>query len=89
MNEHRHNYYKMLKPGHKIDPLDDNFSLGFHLIEHGFNTRRDFNDNYRVSIISNCSPKVLEYQENKFIHILNTLRPNGLNVFNPFAMPVF
>lgn len=88
MNEHRQNFYSILKPGTKIDPLDDNFSLGVHLTEHGFTSRTDFNENYRVCILSNCSPKVLEYQENKYIHILNTLRPNGLNVFNPFAMPI-
>ena len=88
INEHRDNFYKILKPGFKLDPLDDDYSLGLHLIEHGLKNRNDFDENFTVSIISRCSPKNLSYQENKFIHTLDTLRPNGLNVSNPFALPI-
>ena len=88
ISEHRENFYKLLKPGFKLDPLDDDFSLGLHLIEHGLKNRNDFDENFTVSIISRCSPKNLSYQENKFIHTLDTLRPNGLNVSNPFALPI-
>ena len=89
INEHREKYGKLLKPGFKIDPLDDEFSLGLHLLEHGCKNRDDFDKHFSVTIISKCSPRDLEYQENKFIHFLNTLKPNGLNVANPFALPIF
>jgi len=89
IGQHRTKFYSILK-GSKIDPLDDDFALGTHLTEHhGCSERTDFNDVYRVCIIDNCSPKVIELKEHKFIHILNTLRPNGINIQNPFGIPRF
>ena len=89
MNEHRDKFSKLLKPGFKIDPLDDDFSLGLHLLEHGLRDKDDFDKNFSVVIISRCSPRDLEYQEHKFIHFLDTLKPNGINVSNPFSTPIF
>ena len=88
ISEHRQKFYQILK-GTKIDPFDDNFSLGIHLSEHKLCNPSDFNDTYRVCIVDNCSPRVIDIKEHKFIHILNTLRPNGLNVSNPFSITKF
>jgi len=41
-----------------------------------------------VSIIDNASPRTLEVRENKFIHILKTIRPLGINTVNPFGLPL-
>ena len=35
------------------------------------------------------TPSVLDVKEHKFIHLLNSLKPNGLNIDNPFAVPIF
>ena len=72
INEHRDNFGKLLKPGYKVDPMDDEFSLGIHLMEHRCKTKTDFDENFTVSIISRCSPRDLTYIENKFIHTFNT-----------------
>ena len=66
---------------------DDDYSLGVHLShDHNLKCRSDFNKNYKVFIIDNCSPKFLEYKEHKFIHLLKTLRPLGINTMNPFCL---
>ena len=39
--------------------LKDRYSLGLHLLDHGFKQRDDFNKNFKVSIIDNSSPKTL------------------------------
>ena len=33
--------------------------------------------------------KNLEVNEHKFIHSLKTLKPHGLNVVDPFGIPLF
>ena len=63
---------------------DDDFSLGVHLTEHGYSERTDFNKMCKVCIIDNSSPNNIDVKEHKYIHVLNTLRPNGINVQNPF-----
>ena len=87
IQEHRASYYNILK-GNKIDPLNDNFSLGLHLTEHGLLERDGFNKHFRVCIIDNSSTRNIDIKEHKFIHILNTLRPNGINTLNPFGIPL-
>lgn len=63
--------------------------MGYHLKDvHNFNQKSDFNDSYRLVIIENCSPSVIDVREHYYIHRLNTLRPNGINSVNPFAIPV-
>jgi hypothetical protein len=89
IGQHRRKFYAILN-GCQVDPLDDENALGIHLTSvHGLTNRTDFNDAFRVCIIDNCSPRMLEIKEHKFIHILNTLRPNGMNIQNPFGIPPF
>ena len=87
IGEHRRKFYEILG-GKLIDPSDDEYSLGTHLFDHGFRDKNDFNANYSVFIIDICSPKNLEVKEHKFIHILNTLKPNGINTMNPFGIRI-
>ena len=85
--EHRRKFYELLG-GKKIDLSDDEYSLGLHLFDHGFRERTDFNDNFRVMILDITSPKSLEVKEHKYIHLLNTLKPNGINTMNPFGIRI-
>ena len=52
--EHRVKYYKLLS-GDKVDETSDEYSLGLHLLDHGFKQRDDFNKIFYVSIIDNSS----------------------------------
>ena len=62
--------------GKPVDLTDDEHSLGVHLYtEH----RSDFNKHYKICIIDNASPKMLELKEHKYIHLLKTLQPLGIN----------
>ena len=45
-----------LSSGDKVDETSDEYSLGLHLLDHGFRQRDDFNKNFHVSIIDNSSP---------------------------------
>ena len=90
VGEHRRNFYKMCeKSDFQYDRDSDEFTLGHHLFhDHKLNCKTDFNDSYRVSILDISSPKVLDVKEHKFIHLLNSLTPLGLNLSNPFAVPL-
>ena len=88
INEHRSKYYEILED-RVSDMTDDEHSLGIHLVDHGFKCRDDFNSVFNVGIVDNCSPKSLEYKENQYIHLLNTLRPAGLNTINPVGLKIF
>ena len=60
-----------------------------HALALASHNREDFDKNYFVSLLDICSPKVLDIREHKLIHTLNnTLTPNGLNLDNPFAIPL-
>ena len=87
MLEHRNAFYEILD-GKTFNEPDDMYSLGIHLHEHGCTNREDFANNYLVCIIDNCSPNSLEVKEHTYIHNLKTLRPNGINVQNPFKIPI-
>ena len=87
MREHRNKYYDLLR-GKKVDDQSDEYSLGLHLASHGFTDRKNFNECYNVSIIDNASPRTIEVKENKFIQVLKTLRPLGINTVNPFGLPL-
>ena len=87
MLEHRNAFYDILR-GKACNESDDVSSLGIHLHEHGCHTMEAFDNNFLVSIIDNCSPSSMEVKENKYIHRLKSLRPNGINVQNPFKIPI-
>ena len=70
--EHRRAYLDILQ-GNDYNPLDNDFSLGVHLIEHGLCKEEDFAKCYDVYIIENCSPKQLEVKEHKYIHTRKVL----------------
>ena len=57
------------------------------VIDHKLSEKGDFDKFYRVLILSsNSSPSSLEVKEHKFIHRLNSLRPSGINIANPFKL---
>ena len=89
MSGHRDCYYKVLRHDDDIDISSDDYSLGLHLAnEHHCTDKEDFDKNYAVQILQNCSPSSLEKKEHKYIHRYNTLFPFGLNKINPFGLPV-
>ncbi len=92
IGEHRRNFYQIVDK--KVSPVlnfcsddKDDYALGAHLYNHGYNDKSDFSKFYKVCILENCSPKVLEVKEHKFIHKLNSLNPFGINLSNPFSIP--
>ena len=88
MNGHRSKYYDLIAGKH-VDITSDDYSLGLHLVDHGLFEHSDFNDTFRTFILENCSPYQLEEKENKYIHLLRTLRPLGLNTINPYGLTLF
>ena len=88
MSGHRCNFYKVLN-NEEIDETSDDYSLGLHLVhEHGCSNRGDFNKNFQVQIVENCSPSSLEKKEHLYIHKFKTLYPVGLNKNNPFGLSI-
>ena len=88
MDGHRSKFYEIID-GRAVDITSDEYSLGVHLIDHGLGKHTDFNENFNTFILENCSPSQLEVKENKYIHLLRSLRPLGLNTINPFGLTVF
>ena len=88
MDGHRAKFYEIID-GRAVDITSDDYSLGVHLLDHGLREHGDFNKYFDVCIIENSSPRLLEVKENKYIHILKTLRPHGLNTVNPFGLSMF
>ena len=87
IGEHRRHYYNVLKNKPCDTEIEDQI-LGTHIYEHGFRNEHDFGKIYKVCVLEICSPKVIEVKEHKYIHRLNSLNPNGLNVSNPFSIPL-
>ena len=88
IGHHRTSSYALLI-GKPVDLTDDEHSLGVHLYtEHGLRHRSDFNKHYKICIIDNASPKMLELKEHKYIHLLKTLQPLWINTVNnnPFGL---
>ena len=88
IGEHRRYFYQIIdnKP-FKLD--NDDFALGSHLYhDHCCRDRTDFNKFYRISILEICSPNTIDVKEHLYIHKLNSLTPNGINVSNPLAIPM-
>ena len=88
LDGHRSKFYEIID-GRAVDITSDEYSLGVHLIDHGLGKHTDFNENLKTFILENCSPSQLEVKENKYIHLLRSLRPHGLNTINPFGLTVF
>lgn len=88
MDGHRAKFYEIVN-GNVVDITSDDYCLGVHLLDHGLRDHGDFNKFFKVCIVENCSPKLLEYKENKYIHLLKSLRPLGLNTVNPFGISMF
>ena len=74
---HRAKFHDIIN-GNIIDINSDEYCLDVHLLEHGLTEHDDFNKRFKICIIENCSPKLLEYKENKYIHLLKTLKPWAL-----------
>lgn len=73
----------------KHDKDSDEYTLGHHLFhDHKLNNKNDFDNSHTVSILDISSPKVLDVKEHKFIHLMNSLTPLGLNLSTPFALPL-
>ena len=88
IGEHRRYFYQILATN-EFHKDNEDFALGSHLYhDHGLRDKTDFSKFYKVSILEVCSPKVLEVKEHKFIHQLNSLAPNGINLSNPFSIPI-
>ena len=88
IGQHRTHFYELVD-GKNVDITtdSDDYSLGVHLFnDHNLKDRKDFNKHFRVFIIDNTSPKFLEVKEHKYIHLLKTLRPLGINTVNPFGL---
>ena len=90
VGEHRRNFYRMCeRVDFEYDKDSDEYTLGHHLFhDHKLSCKTDFDNNYSVSILDISSPKVLDVKEHKFIHLLNSLSPQGLNLSNPFSIPL-
>ena len=87
IGEHRRHYYSILD-NMPINATNDDHALGAHLHRHGYRDRGDFDKIYTVCVLEVCSPRVLEVKEHKYIHKTNSLGPNGINVSNPFSIPL-
>ena len=94
IGQHRRHFYEMLKDinaflSNDLYRSDENYSLGFHLIEnHNLCDKFDFAKTYEVFILDTCSPFILEVQEHKYIQLLKSLKPHGLNAVDPFGIPI-
>ena len=87
MDGHRAKFYEIID-GRSVDITSDEYSLGLLLVDHDLVMHNDFNDTFRTFILENCSPFTLEVKENRYIHLLKSLRPFGLDTVNPFGLPV-
>lgn len=86
--EHRRAFYKIIK-GTRVDVDDDANSIGLHLYtEHGLHDKTDFNNNVSACILENASPSSIDVKEHRYIHLLKSLRPSGMNSTNPFKIPL-
>ena len=85
--EHRRYFYHMID-NKKFSTVNDDHALAAHLYAHGYRDKSDFSKYFKVCVLEVCSPKVLDVKEHKYIHKLNSLEPNGLNISNPFSIPI-
>ena len=82
VGEHRHFFYKLCENDYKdYDEESDEYALGLHSCsDHNLKSRKDFDMHYNVALLDFCSHETLDVKEYKFIHLFNSLKPNGLNL---------
>ena len=69
------------KSDFQCDRDSDEYTLGHYLFhDHKLNNKNDFDNRCLVSILDISSFKVLDANEHKFIHLMNSLTPLGLNL---------
>ena len=57
--------------------------------DHDLKSREDFDMNNDVALLDFCSHKTLDVKERNFIHLLNSLKPSGLNSNDPLSTRYF
>ena len=89
IGEHRRKYYDILEKVNDTMDIDDSNAIGLHLVQfHNVKHKTDFNKLVTVHILENVSPMNMEIKEHKYIHKYKTLSPKGLNINNPFKIPL-
>ena len=92
LHKSAYNRYRKLKgniAGLNMEDMDDTFALSIHLYnEHGLDTDKAFEDNYKFTILEHCSPKTLPLREHIWIQRLQSLTPLGLNLNSPLGFPL-
>ena len=53
-----------------------------------FTLLTNFNKTFKVALLEVCSPKNLDVKEHTYIHKLVSLEPQGINLSNPFSIPL-
>ena len=91
-NGHRNKFFEYIRLNGIIQGVivdKDEYIPGMHLYnDHGINSFGDFNKNFILTILENCSPSNLDVKEHLWIQKLRTLNPLGLNSVDPFGLPL-
>ena len=87
-SDHLECLYKVLPNNDEVNESKDDYSLGLYLTnEHSYVNRTDFDENYNVSILRNCSPVDLKKKEYNYIYKFNTLYLIRFEQNEPFCSP--
>ena len=84
-------YGKQIAKGVKmsVSDLDDEYTLGIHLHDdHKIKDKLGFDNNFKFTILENCSPKDLPKKEHMWIQKMRSIYPFGLNLNSPFGLPL-
>ena len=92
INGHRNKLFEYIRLNGRIEGAivdKDEYIPGMHLYnDHGISNFEDFNKNFILTILENCSPSNLGVKEHLWIQKLRTLNPLGLNSVDPFGLPL-